>query len=230
VRSAETEYRKRIVISRLVILGAPGVGKGTQAKRIAEKHGWAHISTGDMLRKAIKDDSPLGNRVKSFVEKGDLVPDDLMIELVDRRLDESDCAEGFILDGFPRTVVQAEAMTPVLNRYDFTLQGVISIEVTDEEIVNRLSRRFICESCGAMEESSCGCCGSCSKCGGKLVRRKDDEPDTVRYRLKVYRDQTSALIAYYKGKGMLLQVDGTGSIDEVSQRVFAAIGSEAGKK
>jgi adenylate kinase len=217
------------LITRLVILGAPGVGKGTQAKLLAEKNGWAHISTGDILRKAIKDDSPLGNRVKAYVEQGDLVPDELIIELVDRRLGDPDCAQGFILDGFPRTVVQAQALTPVLTGYHFTLDAVLSIEVSDEEIVDRLSRRFICESCGAMEESSGPCCASCSKCGGVLVRRKDDEPETVRHRLQVYRDQTSALIAYYKGKGLLLEVDGTGSIENVSRRVFAVIQSDVGR-
>ena len=203
-------------------MGAPGAGKGTQAKRLAESKGWVHISTGDILRKAIQVHSPLGRKVKTFVETGDLVPDDIMIQLVEQRLTAPDCREGFILDGFPRTVVQAEALDRVLAKRSLDLDAVLSIEVDDEVIVRRLSMRFVCASCGVMVQGGNGP-EYCSHCGGKLVRRKDDEPETVRYRLKVYRERTEALIHYYRGKGLLLEVDGLGDVGEVGEKISAAI-------
>ncbi len=216
------------MIKRIVILGPPGVGKGTQAKRLAALYSWAHISTGDMLRKAIQDESSLGREVRKYVEHGDLVPDALMVRLVDQRVGEADCAKGFILDGFPRTVVQAEALDHVLKEKQLRLDGVLSIDVDDEEIVRRLSRRLLCEACGNMTQAGDDASGErrCASCGGKLIRRKDDEPDTVRHRLQVYRDRTESLIHYYRGKKMLWKVEGTGSEDDVTARIQSVFAAE----
>ncbi len=210
--------------NRWVILGAPGVGKGTQAKRLAGAFGWIHISTGDMLREAMGRESGLGKKVKSYVEKGDLVPDDLMVSLVRERLGQSDCKMGFILDGFPRTQVQAERLNEVLKELRMELNGVISIEVPAREIIRRLSMRRICQSCGNIDMGNKeGGKGTCVKCGGKLIRRKDDEPETIRHRLNVYERSTQSLIDYYKNLGMLLPVDGVGSMDEVYQRIVETV-------
>jgi len=212
-------------MQRIVLLGSPGVGKGTQAKLLAKAHQLAHISTGDMLREAIQEGSELGQRVQKFVENGDLVPDDLMVEIVDHRLDKDDCKQGFILDGFPRTVPQAEKLNDLLNHKKMVLDNVVSIEVDKEDIIQRLSLRFVCKDCGQMMTCSQGSTQgiSCDQCGGELMRRKDDEPQTVRYRLDVYEKQTRALLDFYKDTNLLIEIDGIGEIDEIYQRIESKI-------
>ncbi len=207
------------LIKRFIILGAPGVGKGTQAKRLASHFGWVHISTGDMLREAIHEGSELGERVSSFVEKGDLVPDDLMGELISQRVTRADCRNGFILDGFPRTITQAEQLDLVMEGQDIILDGVLFIEVEDDEIIRRLSRRFLCGECGSIviadNENQ-----HCPECGGTITRRPDDDPETIRHRLSVYRRKTEPLVEYYRQQDMLFEIDGSGSVDEIFQRIL----------
>ncbi|MCK5148719.1 adenylate kinase [bacterium] len=203
---------------RLIILGAPGVGKGTQAKMLAEKYNWMHVSTGDMLREAIKSKSDLGKRVKNLVNGGNLVPDTLIGELIEERLNHTDCQHGFLLDGFPRTLSQGEMLDTVLQHLKTHLDDVIYLHVDKEEIVRRLSSRGICDKCGQIvtvaTPEQC-----CNKCGITLHRRKDDEPETVRYRLSVYVKNTEPLIKFYENKGLLRRIDGTGTINEVFQRI-----------
>lgn len=201
----------------IIMLGAPGVGKGTQAQRIAQKYSWAHISTGDMLREEVGAGSDLGNEAKTYMEKGELVPDDLIVAMVKVRIAKDDCQNGFILDGFPRTVIQAEKLDALLKETGVELNDVISIDVDEEEIVERLSNRFVCkaEQKVVVDTSE----GKCPDCGATLVRRKDDEPETVRNRLKVYSNQTMPLIRYYEGRGLLRSVDGMGDIDTIFKRI-----------
>jgi adenylate kinase len=200
------------------------VGKGTQAKRLAAEFGWAHISTGDMLRDAVRAGTPLGQKARAFMENGDLVPDDLIVDLMRDRLSQEDCSRGVILDGFPRTVIQAEKLDSLLITLNLRLDGVVSIKVPEEEIVKRLSQRFVCGTCHfvmtAMEDAR----SVCSSCGGGVERRKDDEPETVRRRLRVYEEQTRPLIEHYGGRHLLREVDGIGSMDEVYRRILASLG------
>ncbi len=209
------------VEKNIIMLGAPGVGKGTQAQRIAEKYNWAHISTGDMLREEVSAGSDLGKQAKAYMEKGELVPDDLIVAMVKGRITKEDCQQGFILDGFPRTVIQAEKLDALLGDIGISLDDVISIDVDEEEIVDRLSNRFVCEKEGKVVAVSGQ--DKCPDCGGKLIRRKDDEPETVRNRLKVYSNQTMPLIRYYEGRGLLRSIDGMGDIDAVFNRIVAAL-------
>jgi len=210
---------------RLILLGAPGVGKGTQAKRLKKEFQWAHISTGDMLREAVKDKTSLGMKAKSFMEKGDLVPDDLIIQLVGERLNRNDCQPGFMLDGFPRTVIQAEKLDELLESINEKIDDVVSIEVENKIIINRLSKRLVCDQCGkvADPDRALQADGSCPYCEGNLIRRKDDEPETVKRRLEVYENRTRSLIQYYQGRGLLRKVDGLGNLDEVYQRICVAL-------
>ena len=214
------------MIKRLIVLGAPGVGKGTQAKRLEKEFGWKHISTGDMLRSAVREGTSLGKRVKEIMEQGELVPDALMIELISERLVREDCKSGFILDGFPRTVVQAQQLDGLLRKQDAELDGVLSIHVPNEEIVRRLTQRRVCDVCGsiltlreAVDESH-----RCPSCGGQLIRRKDDHPETIRHRLTVYEKQSHPLIKYYEGRKILKQVEGTGSEEEIYLRILDVLG------
>ena len=209
----------------IIMLGAPGVGKGTQAQRIAEKYNWAHISTGDMLREEVIAGSDLGKQAKTYMEKGELVPDDLIVAMVKVRIAREDCQQGFILDGFPRTVIQAEKLDALLSDMNISLDDVISIDVDEEEIVARLSNRFVCEEEGKVVAVSGQ--DKCPDCGGKLIRRKDDEPETVRNRLKVYSDQTMPLIRYYEGRGLLRSVDGMGDINTIFNRIVAVLQKNA---
>jgi adenylate kinase len=210
---------------RLVLLGAPGVGKGTQAKKLVDDFGLAHISTGDMLREAVGNGTALGGQAKVFMNKGELVPDDIIIEMVGERLGR-ETGRGFILDGFPRTVIQAEKLDGLLKRLGLAMDAVVSIHVADEEIIRRLSGRLVCSGCGFMRSESEGAKigDPCPKCQGKLIRRKDDEPETVKRRLEVYQEQTSYLIRYYEGRKLLMTVDGLGSQDDVYGRIIAALG------
>jgi len=209
---------------RIILLGAPGVGKGTQAERLQKSFKCAHISTGDMLRESVREGTQLGEKAKSCMEKGELVPDALILDMVAERLGREDCENGFILDGFPRTVIQAEKLDDILKELELELDAVLSIDVSNDEIVNRLSKRFICTDCGKIVTVQSESDTSCPYCRGDIQRRKDDEPDTVRHRLTVYDSQTKPLIQYYENTGLLKMVDGIGSADEVYGRLIACLG------
>ena len=211
---------------RLILLGAPGVGKGTQAKRLEEQFQLAHISTGDMLRDALREGTPLGLEAKFFMEKGELVPDEVIINLVKERLQKEDCKEGFILDGFPRTVIQAEKLDELLDSMSQKIDAVISIQVSNEEIIERLSRRLVCNACGyvVMPADHLDIGDRCKKCPGEIIRRKDDEPDRIQRRLEVYEEKTRSLIRYYEGRGLLHVVDGVGSTEDIFQRMVETLG------
>jgi adenylate kinase len=208
---------------KIIFLGAPGAGKGTQADIIAEKLGIPTISTGVMIREALKLETEMGLKAKKFIEAGALVPDDVVIGIIKERLVKSDCQNGFILDGFPRTVPQAEA----LDAMGVTLDAVVSIEVADEVIVKRMSGRRVCAKCGAsyhveFNPSKDGV--KCDKCGEELSTRKDDAPEVVLSRLEVYHSTTEPLKDYYSAKGNLKTVDGVGSVEEISSRTMRALG------
>jgi adenylate kinase len=207
----------------LILLGPPGSGKGTQAKRLEQIHGIVHLATGDMLRAANSSDTPFGRRIKTIMDSGQLVPDDVMIEMIDSRITAPDCARGFILDGFPRTVPQAEALDAMLARHDLKLDHVILLEVDEAALVERLAGRFTCSLCGASyhdqytrprREGVCDICG-----GTEFVRRADDRPEAVKARLEVYRAQTAPILPYYRDRGILRQVDGMRDIDLVSREI-----------
>jgi adenylate kinase len=211
---------------RVIMLGAPGVGKGTQAKNLQAGFGWAHISTGDMLRDAVREGTTLGNKAKQYMEKGELVPDDLIVQMVGERLGRGDCDLGFILDGFPRTVVQAEKLNELLSKLRLSIDAVISVDVPKEEIVQRLSQRLVCETHSHVLAENPGKKPGdpCPTCGSPLIRRKDDEPETIRRRLEVYDDQTRSLIKYYEGRKLLKSVNGQGSFDQIFERIVSALG------
>jgi adenylate kinase len=203
---------------RLIFLGAPGVGKGTQAQRLAAEEGIPQISTGDILRDAIKRGTPLGAQAKGYMDAGKLVPDDVVIGIIRDRLSHADAAGGFILDGFPRTVAQAEALDRLLQESE-EMPQVMNFEVPNEEIVRRLSGRRSCPNCQAvyhMEHARPRESGVCNACGAALIQRTDDKPETIAARLKVYEQQTSPLVEYYKRRGVLRRLDATASIDAVS--------------
>ncbi len=207
---------------KIVMLGAPGAGKGTQAKMIASKYGIPHISTGDIFRANIKNGTELGRKAKQFMDQGLLVPDELTVDLVIDRLSQDDCAKGYILDGFPRTIPQAEALDTALKARGEALDYAVDVDVPDENIVSRMSGRRACTGCGATyhivhNPSKKG--DVCEVCGETLVLRDDDKPETVQKRLTVYHDQTQPLIDYYSAKGILKTVDGTQDMNDV----FAAI-------
>lgn len=212
---------------KIVMLGAPGAGKGTQAKRIAAKYDIPHISTGDIFRANIKNGTELGNKAKSFMDQGLLVPDELVLELVADRLSQDDAMKGFVLDGFPRTMPQAESLTGTLEKIDSKIDFAIDVDVPDENIVRRMGGRRACVNCGATyhtEHLKPQVEGICDKCGSELVLRDDDKPDTVLKRLKVYHDQTQPLIDYYKGLGLLASVDGTKSIEGIFDKIVSILG------
>lgn len=212
---------------RLILLGPPGAGKGTQAKRLVEKYGIPQISTGDMLRAALKAGTQLGKEAKTYMDAGKLVPDSVVIGLIEERIKEADCVNGFMLDGFPRTVAQADALKGVMEKAGIKLDHVVSIEVANEELVERLTGRRTCRACGAgfhVKFDPSKAEGVCDKCEGELYQRDDDKEETIRNRLKVYTDQTEPLIAYYKAAGLLRPIDGTGSIDEIFARVTGVLG------
>lgn len=207
---------------KIVMLGAPGAGKGTQAKMISEKYGIPHISTGDILRANIKKNTELGKKAKEYMDKGLLVPDDLVVDLVVDRLGQDDAKKGYILDGFPRTIPQAEALTAALGKIGEKLDYAIDVDVPDENIVKRMSGRRACLGCGGTYHivyNPTKVDGVCDACGGELVLRDDDKPETVQQRLSVYHEQTQPLIDYYTKEGILKEVDGTVSLDDV----FASI-------
>ncbi|MCX6375545.1 MAG: adenylate kinase [Armatimonadetes bacterium] len=206
---------------RIVLLGAPGAGKGTQAALIAEKCGIPHISTGDILREAVKQGTALGRAAESYMSKGELVPDDVVIGIVAERILQSDCRSGFLLDGFPRTVAQAEALDKALGEQGLDLDVVLSLEVDEAEVVRRLGSRRVCKGCGAILSAggSAATPKQCESCGGEVVIRSDDQPDAIRRRLQVYREQTEPLIEYYRRTGILKSVPAIGTVDDVFARV-----------
>lgn len=211
---------------RLILLGAPGAGKGTQSKRLVEKYGIPQISTGDILRSAVKDETKLGREAKSFMDKGELVPDTVVIGIIEERLKEPDCKKGFILDGFPRTVVQADALEATLKQMDLSVEHVLNIQVDDAELIKRLSGRRICKECGEgyhVEYSPSKELDVCDKCSGELYQRDDDKEATIAERLKVYGNQTSQLIDYYGKQGCLSAVEGVGSESDIFARIDAVI-------
>jgi adenylate kinase len=212
---------------RLIFLGPPAAGKGTQARRLAAEHGIPHISTGDILRAAIREGTYLGREAKRYMDRGALVPDDVMIGIVRERLQRSDCVRGFILDGFPRTIPQAEALAGLLETMNAPLDYVVNMAVPVEEILRRMSGRFTCQNCGRMFNLMLDppkTPGRCDCCGGVLIQRADDRIDTVHERLEVYRQSTQPLIEYYRGKMQLKTVDGTGTIDDIAKRILEAVG------
>lgn len=204
----------------IVLLGAPGAGKGTQAKRLAADYGLAHISTGDILRAAVKNETELGKKAKSYMDAGELVPDDLVIDMVKERLTEDDAKQGFILDGFPRTTTQAVALDTELAQLEQDIEAALLIDIDPEVIVERLSSRRVCRDCGYIGTAADEVCPTC---GGEMYQRDDDSEDTVRNRLSVYEQQTAPLIDYYKGQGLLRKVDGDQGMDEVFSDIKAAL-------
>lgn len=207
---------------KLILLGAPGAGKGTQAEVICEKLGIPAISTGNIIREALKNGTEMGLRAKSYMESGALVPDEVVIGIIKERLQKDDCKNGFILDGFPRTVPQAAA----LDEMGVEIDRVIDIEVADEAIERRLSGRRVCESCGAsyhVDYKPPKAEGVCDKCGGKLIIRKDDQPETVRDRLATYHEQTEPLKDFYSKKGKLRIVEGQGEVADTTKLTLAAL-------
>jgi adenylate kinase len=210
----------------LILLGAPGSGKGTQAKFLIKKYLIPQISTGDILREEVKSGTVLGLKAKEYMDKGLLVPDEVVVGMVEERIRKDDCRSGFILDGFPRTVAQADALEMTLQRMSKALSKVILVEVDEEELVRRLTGRRVCEKCGAgyhvifdppKQE------GVCDKCQGRLYQRDDDKESTIRNRLRVYNNQTAPLIEYYQKKQLLSPVDGRGSIEEIFGRIREAL-------
>ncbi|MBD3336518.1 MAG: adenylate kinase [Candidatus Eisenbacteria bacterium] len=216
----ETYYK------RVILLGPPGSGKGTQAERLRERLEVPILGTGDILRAEIADDSELGRKAKEYVDSGRLVPDGLIIEMMRGRLSRKDARQGFILDGFPRTVEQAEGLDEILAGLEMKLERVIEIAVDPEVVVQRMSARRVCRNCGRVynaihnpPEKE----GVCDSCGGEVVQRSDDNPETIRQRLEVYRTNTEPLIAYYEKRGVLRHIDGEGSVDEIQERLLLSL-------
>ncbi len=211
---------------RLVFLGAPGVGKGTQAERVAAQFHHPKISTGDILREAVRNKTPLGLEAKACMDQGKLVPDAVVIGIVKEKLSEPGCAAGFLLDGFPRTVKQAEELTALLDAKGQKLDQVVNFAVPREEVVRRLSGRRSCPKCQAVfhvDSAPPTRAGICDRCGAELVQRSDDRKETVEARLTVYEEQTAPLIAYYRQRGILSELDGSGAIDEVYKRLLGLL-------
>ena len=196
----------------IVLLGAPGAGKGTQAQKLVAEFGFAHISTGDLLRAAIKEGSRLGKKAKGYMDEGKLVPDDLVIDLVKERLEADDALKGFILDGFPRNTAQAVALDSELAAMGRTLDAALLVSVEPSVIVERLSSRRTCRDCGYTAPAGVD---TCPRCGGEMYQRDDDKPETIQHRLDVYQSQTAPLVEYYKGHSILREADGDRPVDEV---------------
>ncbi len=210
-------------------MGPPGAGKGTQGDRLAERFEVPRLSTGDMLREARREGSDLGREARRYMDAGELVPDGVILGLIRRALDAPRAGRGFVLDGFPRTIAQAEGLDAVLGERGDSLDAVVDLRVPEDELVRRLSGRRICEACGEVTHVDVvGEGGSCARCGGALTQRSDDRPETVRRRLQVYRAQTEPVLARYRaGEAPVLPVEGTGSIDEVTERLVAALAGSA---
>ena len=207
---------------KIIILGAPGAGKGSQASRIAKEYQLPHISTGDIFRANLKEETELGKRAKSFMDKGELVPDDITIAMLLDRIHKEDCKNGYILDGFPRTIPQAEALKEALAKKDEKIDLALDVEASDELIIKRMAGRRTCPACGAIyhivtlpPKNE----GICDRCGADLIQRKDDNEETVKNRLKIYHEVTEPLISYYKKEGILEEIDGAEELDKVFEKV-----------
>ncbi len=216
----------------VILLGPPGAGKGTQARRIEEEFGVPHISTGDILREHVTLETELGQKAQQYMECGELVPDQLIIDLIADRIGQPDAAEGFLLDGFPRTTRQAVVFEEFLNNRQLKLDTVLLLDVEDEQLIARISGRYLCRDCGSdinvaelesMPES-------CAYCDGELYQREDDREETVKNRLQVYRRQTAPLVEYYRGQGLLKKVDGSGTVEDVARRVTETLKQEQGQE
>ncbi|MGB9755399.1 MAG: adenylate kinase [Desulfurella sp.] len=212
----------------LILLGAPGVGKGTQSENIIKKYSIVQISTGDILRSEVKNETDLGKKAKQFMEKGELVPDDLIIKMIEKRISQPDCINGFLLDGFPRTIEQAKSFDKMMEEKGLNLNRVIYIDVADDEIIDRLTLRRVCPTCGAIyhlknkppkQDMICDICGS------KLIQRSDDTKETVKNRLKVFKEHTKPLIEYYDKQEKLSSISGLGTVDEVFSRIKDILGN-----
>ena len=213
---------------KIVMLGAPGAGKGTQAKKIAGKYGIPHVSTGDIFRANIKNGTKLGMQAKAYMDAGNLVPDEITIGMLLDRIHQEDCEKGYVLDGFPRTIPQAESLTAALKERGESIDYAIDVDVPDENIIRRMSGRRACLSCGATYHIVYNAPkkeGVCDQCGEPLVLRDDDKPETVQNRLNVYHRQTQPLIDYYKKEGILAQVDGTQDMEQVFQDIVKILGA-----
>ena len=212
---------------KIIMLGAPGAGKGTQAKKIAEKCGIPHISTGDIFRANIKNGTELGKKAKTYMDQGLLVPDELVVDLVVDRVQQEDCKNGYVLDGFPRTIPQAESLDKALEAIGEKMDYAIDVEVPDENIVKRMGGRRACVGCGAtyhLVYAPTKKEGICDVCGGELILRDDDKPETVQKRLGVYHEQTQPLIDYYKNQGILREVDGSVDMEDVFKEILNILG------
>ena len=211
---------------RIVLLGAPGCGKGTQAGIISQRLGIAHIASGDLFREVARRDDELGEKVRSYMGKGLLVPDEITISMILERIAAPDCAKGYVLDGFPRTLAQAKALDQALGKRGRAIDTVVYIKVSPEEMVKRLSARFICRNCQTPYHEIASppkVPGKCDRCGGELYQRPDDSPETVRKRLEVYFAETAPLIDYYRKAGKLVEVNGEQGIEEVGRELMAAV-------
>ena len=213
---------------KIIMLGAPGAGKGTQAKKIADKYSIPHISTGDIFRANIKEGTELGQKAKGYMDQGLLVPDELVVDLVVDRVKKEDCKNGYVLDGFPRTIPQAESLDAALAELNEKIDYALNIDVPDDNIINRMSGRRACVSCGAtyhIVNIPSKVEGKCDRCGGDLILRDDDKPETVKKRLDVYHDQTKPLIDYYSKQNVLKDVDGTMEMEEVFDAIVKILGA-----
>lgn len=212
---------------KIIMLGAPGAGKGTQAKKIADKYGIPHISTGDIFRANIKNGTELGKKAKTYMDQGLLVPDELVVDLVVDRVQQEDCEKGYVLDGFPRTIPQAQALDEALSKFNDKMDYAINVEVPDENIVSRMGGRRACVGCGATYHVVYNApkkADICDTCGEKLILRDDDKPETVQKRLGVYHEQTQPLIDYYNHAGILREVDGTLGMEDVFRTIVDILG------
>ncbi|MCU6753683.1 adenylate kinase [Bovifimicola ammoniilytica] len=213
---------------KIIMLGAPGAGKGTQAKMIADKYSIPHISTGDIFRANIKNGTELGKKAKTYMDQGLLVPDELVVDLVVDRVGQADCSNGYVLDGFPRTIPQAESLDAALEKLGSKVDYAINVEVPDENIVRRMSGRRACVACGAtyhIVHIPTKVEGICDRCGSELILRDDDKPETVKKRLAVYHEQTQPLIDYYNDKKVLVEVDGTKDMNDVFTDIVKILGA-----
>ena len=211
---------------KIILFGAPGVGKGTQAKILSHIYHILHISTGDILREAIEEQIPLGLKAKEYMDQGNLVPDDLMVALVKHVLSSDLCKNGFVLDGFPRTLAQAKALQPIFNELHIKLDKVINIDVDEKEIIERLSKRIVCKGCGKIYNSDIdhfGTADKCFKCSSELHQRNDDKPETVKERLRIYRKETEPVKMFFEGQGLLHNINGTGDIVDITLRVLSML-------
>lgn len=213
---------------KIIMLGAPGAGKGTQAKMIADKYNVPHISTGDIFRANIKNGTELGEKVQSYMNQGLLVPDELVVDLVVDRIQQDDCKNGYIMDGFPRTIPQAESLDSALSKLNEKVDFAINIEIPDENIIKRMSGRRACVSCGAtyhVINVPTKVEGICDRCGGELILREDDKAETVKKRLDIYHVQTEPLIKFYEDKGILVEIDGTMDMNLVFDTIVGILGA-----